>query len=343
MRPLFWKATLLRRSPLYASAAIALGLSSLALAACASLAPNGSSQQFEPSTRPATATATPSPIPYKFTIVDDPNSQTNQVTGINQREKIVGVWGGGSGSSIWQSYTSKPPFAKRRAMSDPGAQATFATSVTSNKFVAGWVLDPKKLHGVYGFVHKSQWTLMHDPNQGNGRHAVTEILGMNDSEEAVGFYENAGGTKIPFALNVPDVSFTDLQPPNAIGDAAATGINGKGEITGWESTSAGVKGFFLQTGTYYPFYYTGGTATYALGINWSDWVVGYYLDASGMRHGFLLIGPSRGGGQQVWQTIDAPYATGGTVVTGIDNHHDICGYYVDASGVQHGFVAEPVK
>jgi len=28
-------------------------------------------------------------------------------------------------------------------------------------------------------------------------------------------------------------------------------------------------------------------------------------------------------------------------VSGINNHHDICGYYIDGSGVQHGFVAVP--
>ncbi len=288
------------------------------------------------------ASATPTPIPFKFVVVDDPNSQTNQVTGINQREKIVGVWGGGSGSSIWQSYSATPPWTNRHEMDDPDAQGTFATSVTSNKIIAGFVLDPKKHDGIYAFVRtNSVWTVMHDPNQGKGNYAMTEIWGINDSDNAVGFYENAGGTMIPFELNVPGARFTDLQPPNVIGDAAATGITGRGDITGWETTSAGVKGFFVRAGTYYPFYYTGGTATYALSINWSDWVVGYYLDASGMRHGFLLIGPSRGGGQQVWQTIDAPGATGGTVVTGINNHDDICGYYVDASGVQHGFVAEP--
>ncbi|HEX3458352.1 MAG TPA: hypothetical protein VHR97_10400 [Candidatus Baltobacteraceae bacterium] len=291
------------------------------------------------------ATATPTPIPYKFTIVDDPNSNHNQVTGINNRSKIVGVWGGGSGSSIWESYTTESPYAKLRDLDDPDAQGTFATSITSNKLIAGYVLDPKKLHGIYAFEQvKSTWNLLHDPNEGKGKHAVTEILGMNDSELAVGFYENRspGGTKIPFVVNVPYKSFTDLQPPAATGDAAATGINGKGNIIGWETTSGGVKSFFLQTGTYYPFYYSGGTATYALGMNWSDMIVGYYLDSNNAPHGFLLIGPSKGGGQQDWQTIDVPYSIG-TVVSGINNHHVICGYYFDASGVQHGFVGNPGK
>jgi len=344
LRPLLRKVTLLIRSPLYASAAIGLGISSLALAACASSAtPSALSGQFGPALRPATAT--PTPIPFKFQTVDDPRSNYNEVTAINQLRKVVGVWGGGSGSTVWQSYSARPPYTNLRNMNFPNSQGTFATSLTSNKSIAGYVLDPKHLHGVYGFVENNlKWTLFRDPNGAKGKHAVTEILGINDTGLAVGFYKSAGSgnTEVPFELNVQSTTYTDLSPPEAIGDAAATGINGKGDITGYEKTSAGVKGFFLQAGTYYPFYYTGALATYALSLNWSEQVVGYYVDASHMPHGFLLIGPTRGGGAQDWQTIDAPGAVG-TVVTGINNHHDICGFYIDASGIQHGFVAVPVQ
>jgi hypothetical protein len=43
----------------------------------------------------------------------------------------------------------------------------------------------------------------------------------------------------------------------------------------------------------------------------------------------------------VWQSIDEPNADKNTVVTGINDSGDICGYYVDPSGVQHGFVGTP--
>ena len=292
--------------------------------------------------RQPSATATPSPIPFQFKIVDDPNSKFNQVTGINQLSKVTGVWGGGSGSNISNSYTSQPPYTKFRGINYPGAQGTFVTSLSSNKIIAGYVIDPNNLGGIWGFVRvNALWTLLEDPSEGTNINAVTEILGMNDSELAVGFYLNASGVKVPFELNVPNESFTDLHPIGVAGDAEATAINGKGDITGWATTSAGVKGFFLQAGTYYSFSYPGATGTYATGINWSDQIVGYYVDADGVRHGFLLIGPSKGGGQQVWQSVDVPGAVYGTVVNGINNHHDICGSYIEASGTQHGFVAVP--
>ncbi|MBV9718719.1 MAG: hypothetical protein JOZ77_05340 [Candidatus Eremiobacteraeota bacterium] len=287
--------------------------------------------------------ASSTPIPFKFTTVDDPNSETNAVTGINQLSKIVGIYGGGEGSSIPETYTSQPPYTKFRSENDPGAQGTVATSLSSNKIVAGYVIDPNNLGGTWGFVRiQGLWTLLEDPNEGTGNNAITEILGINDSEQAVGFYTNSTGVSVAFELAVPTETYTDLTPPEAQ-NSYATGIDGKGNIVGWETTSGSVSAssFFLQTGTYYPLSYPGSTQTKALSLNWQDEVVGNYVDRSGDTHGFMLIGPTKGSGAQFWQKIDDPNAEGGTWVTGINNHDDICGYYVDGKGVQHGFVATP--
>jgi hypothetical protein len=291
--------------------------------------------------RPPGGSPTPTPIPFQFQTVDDPNSNVNEVTGINQLSKIVGVYEGGSASNIPESYTAQPPYSKFRGLNYPGAQGTFATSLSSNKYVAGYVINPPVGSGIWGFIRASGiWSILNDPNEGTGGNAVTELLGINDSQFAVGFYQNNSGTKVPFELNVPTLSFTDLTPPGAT-NAEATGINGKGNISGWEQTASGFQAFYLQTGTYYPTSDPKGKATFALSLNWQDQLVGYYLDSSGVAHGFLLTGPTRGGDTQVWQTVDAPKGVGGTWVTGINNHDDICGYYIDGSGVQHGFVAIP--
>jgi hypothetical protein len=275
--------------------------------------------------------------------VDDPNSSQNRVTGINQLGKISGVWGGGQGSNVWQSYYSVLPYVKFRSINYPGAQGTYVTSLSSNKNQAGYVIDPGYQNIIAGFVKVGGiYNLFSNPNQGTGSNAVTEILGINDSEYAVGFYQNVSGMKVPFQLDVPTNTYLDLTPSGATGGAEATGINGKDDISGWEITSSGnAVGFFLQNGTYYFFSYPGATNTYALGVNWSDQVVGNYTDAAGLSHGFLLNGPTRGGSQMQWQSIDEPNAAGGTWVTGINNHHVICGYYIDSAGDSHGFTANP--
>lgn len=322
---------------------LAAGMCALAVAACsgpaALPAPNGSIPMRSGPTK--NTTATPSPIPFVYQTLDDPNSNTNQVNGINQLSKVVGTYGAGQSSNIEESYETQPPYSVFRAVNDPGAQGTVATSLSSNFMQAGYVTDPRSLNGTWAFVRiKGLWTLLSAPNEGSGSNAVTEIWGLNDSGYAVGYYLNASGLHVPFELDIPTESFTDLKPPGSRG-AAATGITGRGDIAGWENTANGIKGFFLRAGTYYPFSYPSASRTYALSVNWQDQVAGYYVSGKNAPHGFILTYPMNGGGRQVWQSIEEPKAARGTWVTGINNHDDICGYYIDGSGVQHGFLAVP--
>src|SRR5581483_59883 len=211
VRPFLSKAALLARPPFHVSAAIVAGLSSLALSACASLSPAGVlPQESQPSTRLHPATGS-TPYPFVYQTVDDPASNDNEVTGINQLKKIVGVFGGGESSGIYRSYSSQPPFTKFRGSNDPGAQGTFATALSSNKIVAGYVMDPNSLGGIWAFAKiKGLWALFADPNEGDGSNAVTEILGINDSENAVGFYTNSSGVNHAFILSLAQGDFTDL-------------------------------------------------------------------------------------------------------------------------------------
>ena len=331
--------------PISHIATISIGLCAVAVSAC-----NGPTSSFSPPAnsiaqshvRGAAASPTPSPVPFVFQTIDDPNSYQNRVTGINQLGKVVGVWGGGQGSSLWQSYYAVSPYTKFRPINYPGAQGTYVTSLSSNKIQAGYVIDPGGQTEISGFAKiGGVWYTFNDPNQGTGNNAVTEIWGVNDSEYAAGFYVNSSGNDVAFELNIPTNTYTDLAPPGATGAVQATGIDGKENMSGWEVTASGAKGFFYEAGTYYALAYPGATNTYALSLNWQDQVVGSYTDQAGMSHGFMLTGPTRGGSQMLWQSIDAPNATQGTWVTGINNHGQICGYYVDAAGHSHGFLANP--
>jgi len=269
--------------------------------------------------------------------VDDPHSTVNAVTGINQRRKIVGIAGAGTNSDPVGSYDSVPPYTKFRNISYPNAVATFATGVSSNRIISGYVVGPPQLSGTWGAVRvKSAWTIFKDRKEGDGSDAVTQLLGLNDSEVGVGFYVDPYGISHSFEVDIVNENFTDLHPPAAIA-SESTGINGKGDVSGIEIGSAGTTGFFLRAGAYYQLAYPGAISTEPRGVNWQDQVVGDYVDVSGI-HGFVLTGPT---GNQDWQSVDAPKANGLTVITGITNHDAICGYYVDVTGVQHGFVATP--
>lgn len=335
------QATFHFKTSLIVAGAIALGASSLVLSACNG--PAGASFNAPTGGSPLTtrARATPTDIPYTFQTVNDPNSNTNEVTGINQRGKIVGTYGGGSGSSIPESYTGEPPYGKFRGINYPGAEGTSATSLTSNRIEAGYVTNPNQLNGIWAFVRANGvWALLKDRKQGSGQYAVTEILGINDSEFAVGFYDDNTGKEVPFELNVVTENFTNLQPPGAI-SAEATGINGKGNICGFEELNDhSYAGYYLQTGSYYQLKYPGALNTWAWGLNWQDQIVGQYEDSKHNLHGFMLTYPTAGSGGRYWQTIDVKGAVS-TKLTGINNHHLITGSFYDSYGNKNGFIGNP--
>jgi hypothetical protein len=312
------------------------------LSACGSLAAPSLSSTAQRLTPPVVAaTATPSPIPFTFTTVDDPSSTINAVTGMDQSANIVGNIGNGSASNPLESYYSAPPYSSFELVEYSGAVGTGVTSLYSSAtktILAGYVVLPPTLKGTWGAVNvNGLWALSKDRKA--GKNGVTEFLGINASEMAVGFYISSG-TDVPFVVNVGTGKFTVLKPPGTNG-AQATGVNKFGDIALWGSTTGGATGFLLKTGSYYSFSYPNVKTTEALGLNSQDQIVGYYKDSNGKKHGFILTGPTNSPNEQVWQTIDDPKAASGTVVTGVNDADDICGYYVDADGVQHGFVAIP--
>jgi hypothetical protein len=78
------------------------------------------------------------------------------------------------------------------------------------------------------------------------------------------------------------------------------------------------------------------TATCPIGAN----VVGWYVDPTNDKtHGFLLtITSGKSGITQTWTKLDEPNASGYTVISGINDSGDICGWYKNSSGGYDGFV-----
>ena len=77
--------------------------------------------------------------------------------------------------------------------------------------------------------------------------------------------------------------------------------------------------------------------TYVTGVSGGN-VVGYYVDAGNVSHGFLYNGTT-------FTTLDDPNAGQGagqgTNVTAVSGNN-VVGYYQDASGVEHGFLYQPL-
>jgi hypothetical protein len=307
------------------------------LAACAAPGSMPAVSSVPASIAPAARAAqnTPDTVTYTFATVDDPNnSRINRLLGLNDLGKIAGYFGSGKKHDPSQGLLANPPYedADFRTVDFPGAAQTQLTTLINGASFGGFYTDYK--HDVYGFI---QWKGLWFAYSGPRGASVTEIMSMN-STEAVGFWVNSSGDDVPFSTDIATGIFQKVHTPDGTQSAVATGINRRGDICGYYTSASGLTQAFLrEVGKIaIQFSYPGAIGTKALGLSPFGNVVGSYVDASGDTHGFLVRNP--GTKRVVWQTIDDPQASKGTVVTAINLHESIAGYYVDRSGRNHGFL-----
>jgi hypothetical protein len=271
--------------------------------------------------------------------MDDPADPTfNRLLGINNEGRIVGYYGAGSPSDPSEGFLAYPPYAPNnyRSVIYPKAADTQSTGLNNRKTTAGFYMTPKGK--ILSFIYTGGIWWSYQDQHARGARTATEILSLNDSDVAVGFYKSRSQTG-SFELNVATGDFDGFNPPLG-SNAIATGINGGGDVVGYLTQKSIVVGFLRKNGTYYYFSYPGSTSTEFLGVTAHDRIVGFYLDGKGATHGFLLLSPTWKKGTS-WQSIDDPNGVGTTVATSVNIHDVIVGYYVDASNVTHGFLATP--
>lgn len=272
------------------------------------------------------------------TLNDPEHPRHNWLIGIGPAQSITGYFiDKQSGSVVY--YVTVPPYSRHDYRYYRNPRGVTITSLIG-KTISGYLINPKNPYGVWGFIEEDGvWALFRDPHEGQGKYAVTEILGLNNSGLAVGFYVDRSGADVPFELDVVKGGFASLTPPGAAG-AQATGINPSGDIVGWLTGRSGAKGFMLKDGVYEVFSYPQSTSTQALGLNFQDQIVGSYLDGSGLTHGFLLTGPVS---HPQWQSFDNPKANGSAALTGINSRGDLVGNYFDKTGETQGFVCSQTR
>jgi probable HAF family extracellular repeat protein len=323
-------------------AAIALAIALPGLAAC-----SGAASSFAPTLQsPASADAgTSSPdgsTSWNYSTLDNPDDPDfNELLGINNIGKVCGFDGEvGNHRKPARGYCSQDYGNSHfRNENYPGAVATVVTSLNSARTFAGWYLT--RQGWIFGFIYTHGiWTSYKDPQLRKGSSNTTELLGINQSGLAVGFYSDERGIDHGFELNEVTGKFHGITPPGGR-SVEATGINGKGDIVGWMTTAGGeTKSFLLKGGSYTIFANSHGNTTEALAVNWQDQVVGFWSTNSGTKHAFVLTNPLNA---PVWQTIKEPKADGTTVLTSIQDHDYMVGYYVDGAGHTNGFLATPAK
>jgi hypothetical protein len=144
---------------------------------------------------------------------------------------------------------------------------------------------------------------------------IVNAQGINQSGLVIGFYVGTDGQDHGFSAKIQ----------NAVG----------GEITGVPIADPVIPSVPGEPGATFVF-------SQILGINDNGLAVGYYGDSTASQHGFFYNTIT---GQYTFLDDPAEQFNNGvevTQITGINDAGQITGFYSDANGVFHGFVASPV-
>ena len=162
----------------------------------------------------------------------------------------------------------------------------------------------------------------------------TQLLGVNNSVIIAGYHnanQNSG-----FTLRLP-LNFTTENYPNSM-MTQVIGINNTGTTDGFYVDNNNVThGFYDTKGTFTTVDYPGTAFNQLLGQNDMGQASGYYsMSQDNSTPDTPYVYNELGGG--VFQVITIPAAAGGAQATGINNSQQICGFYIDTNGVNHGFL-----
>ena len=166
--------------------------------------------------------------------------------------------------------------------------------------------------------------------------AVNTIpLGINNSGSLVGTVLLNDGSQPAFVSLLQ--TFTMFSVPGATATFAYQ-LNDSNEIVGYYVDANGITHGFSRDSAgnlTFPIDVTGSAGTILFGNNSLNWGVGRYSDALGVTHGLYYTTPDK------IMSFDAPFP--GAVFTslnGVNRGGQVCGYYIDTSGIAHGLVAQ---
>jgi hypothetical protein len=289
---------------------------------------------------------------YSFRTLDNPADPTfNQLLGINNRDVIAGYFGSGAANHPNQGYVldrTTAGFAIRNE-NFPNSVQTQATGLNDRGVTVGFwssMNNANQVNDNTGFYHTGgSFHSVTFPTTDNSTPPVNQLLGVNDSGIAVGFYTNGQGSNRGYEYNIFTRQFSRVLVPGAPQGTAgpsltAAGISNNGDVAGFYNKTASTVDAFLKlhSGQFITLAYPGASMTQALGVNDFREVVGVYTVGSGstaVMHGFTWTS------ERGFRTVDDPQGTGTTTINGVNDQGDLVGFYVDGAGNTDGFAAVP--
>jgi hypothetical protein len=277
-----------------------------------------------------------------FQTVDIPGAVSTHVNGVNDHGVLAGTY-------IDQNKQNSPHgFVKDGSQlvrfDYPGTSAvTTVSSLNNPGTVIGYYTDSNGAsHGWIRSASGSFSPISH-PLAGSGNQQGTLPFGINDSGTVVGGYIGANNTFHGFIDK--HGTFTTVDAPQAgTGPGQGTYLsaeNDPGVITGAYIDASGIyHGFTDANGVFSSFEAPGSISpgeggTSSSGISDTRTLVGYYGSAAGsVYQGWLEAGA------QFTALSDPQAGPVGTLPLGIsENGKTVCGFYTDANGTDHGFIA----
>jgi hypothetical protein len=290
-------------------------------------------------------------------IVNNGDVTFNQELGINTAGTIAGYFGSGAGGHPNQGYTAVPPYGQPNFTPEnfTGSVQTQVTGINDAGVTVGFWSDSNIGVGKdnnFGFVNVGgTFTNVNNPATPPAQlpppttPVFNQLLGVNNSDIAVGFYTDATGVTHGYTYNIAAKTFSpNINDPNAgtaggqgTTAAAINNING-GEIAGFYIDAGGVAhGFTDIGGVFTTIDPTGSMSTMLLGLNDNGLAVGTYIDSGGVMHGLLYNLDNN-----TFQNIDDPFGIGATTINGINDRNQLVGFYVNGNDSTIGLLANPI-
>ena len=294
--------------------------------------------------------AQPARAGYVFQDIINNNDTTfNQELGINSAGTIAGYFGAGNGLAGHpnQGYTVVPPYGQANFTNEnfPGSVQTQVTGLNNIGTTVGfWAPSNNGGDNNFGFTDVGgAFTSVNNPGTPTTGTMVNQLLGVNDSNTAVGFFTDSAGVTHGYTYNIGAKTFsTNINDPNAgtmtgQGTTAAA-INNSGEIAGFYVDSAGVfHGFVDIGGTFMTIDAADAMDTSLLGLNNLGEAVGFDIDANMHMHGIVCSVSGL-----TCQQVDDPFGIGTTTFNGVNDLGQIVGFYVNNGDNTIGLLADPV-
>jgi probable HAF family extracellular repeat protein len=280
-----------------------------------------------------------------LTLNDRKDLTFNQLLGINNEGVIAGYFGSGDAGHPNKGYVLRPPFAQGNFGNEnfPGSAQTQVVGLNDNGITVGFFSTMNAANAAddnnIGFWRQGgRYHAVSFPTRNNAMPSINQLLGVNDTGTAVGFYNDAKGNAHGYAYNLESRRFKMITVRGAT-SVTATAINNLGAAAGFYVNARGATVAFVQFhgGRTFTIAMPGASATQAFGVNDNGEIVGTYTTGTGnnaVTHGFTWMNGK-------FTTVNYPMASS-TTINGVNDEGDIVGFYTDAKGNTDGFVGLPL-